>query len=69
MITFKPTEDLANLLANPTVRELIDRFIAEFTQSGQPCNWKDYSYVLLIDEPDADLTLDEILDGCRLLDI
>ena len=70
MITFKSTEDLSKLPpsdpAFPTVQELVDRLITAY---GQPYNWQDYGYVILIEEPDADRTLDEIWDGCTLLDI
>ena len=70
MITFKSTEDLSKLPPEdptyPTVKELIERLITAY---GKPYNWQDYGYVILIEEPDADRTLDEIWDGCTLLDI
>jgi tRNA uridine 5-carbamoylmethylation protein Kti12 len=73
VITFKSTEDLAKLPpdnpAFPTVKELVERLITAYTSPGQPYNWRDYGYVILIEEADADRTLDEIWDGCTLLDI
>ena len=73
MITFKSTEDLSKLPpedpAFPTVQELVDRLITAYTEPGQPYNWQDYGYVILIEETDVNGTLDEIWEGCTLLDI
>ena len=73
MITFKSTEDIAKLHpsdpAHPTVQELVDRLITAYSESGQPYNADDYGYVILIEEGDVNGTLDEIWDGCTLLDI
>ncbi len=73
MITFKSTEDLSKLTATdpayPTIKELVERLITAYTQQGQPYNWRDYGYVILIQESDVDRNLDEIWDGCTLLDI
>jgi hypothetical protein len=73
VITFKSTEDLAKLPpdnpAFPTVQELVDRLITEYTPPGGTYNHEDYGYVILIEEPDVDRTLDEIWDGCTLLNI
>ena len=73
MITFKSTKELSKLPptdpAFPTVQELVDRLITAYTEPGQPYNWQDYGYVILIEESDANRTLDEIWDGCTLLDI
>ncbi len=73
MITFKSTEDLTKLSpsdpAYPTVQELVDRLITAYTSPDQPYNWQDYGYVILIEEPDVNRTLDEIWDGCTLLNI
>ena len=70
MITFKSTEDLSKLPpsdpAFPTVQELVERLITAY---GKPYNWQDYGYVILIQEGDVDRTLDEIWDGCTLLNI
>ena len=73
MITFKSTEDLRKLPptdpAYPTVKDLLDRLITEYTAPGQPYNADDYGYVILIQESDTDRTLDELWDGCTLLNI
>jgi hypothetical protein len=73
VITFKCTEDLAKLSptdpAHKTVQELVDRLITAYTLPGQPYNHEDYGYVILIEEADMNRTLDEIWDGCTLLDI
>ena len=73
MITFKSTEDLSKLPAtdpaHPTVQELVDRLITAYTSPSQPYNHEDYGYVILIEEHDVNGTIDEIWDGCTLLDI
>ena len=73
MITFKSTEDLAKLPpedpAFRTVQELVTRLITAYTSPGQPYNHEDYGYIILIEEADVNGTLDEIWDGCTLLDI
>ena len=73
MITFTSPEDLAKLPptdpAFPPVNDLVDRLITAYTTPGQPYNADDYGYVILIQEADVNRTLDEIWDGCRLLDI
>jgi hypothetical protein len=73
VITFKSTEDLAKLSpsdpAFPTVQELVDRLITAYTTPDKPYNHEDYGYVILIEEADVNRTLDEIWDGCTLLDI
>ena len=73
MITFKSTEDLSKLPpsdpAFPTVQELVERIITVYTTTGKPYNWQDYGYVILIEEGDVNRTLDEIWDGCTLLNI
>ena len=70
MITFKSTEDLSKLPPEdptyPTVKELIERLITAY---GKPYNWQDYGYVILIEEADVNETLDEIWNGCNLLNI
>jgi hypothetical protein len=67
VITFKSTEDLAKLKSEDpaftTVRELVNRLITAYTTSGQPYNWQDYGYVILVQEDDVNRTLDEIWDG------
>ena len=73
MITFKSTEDLSKLPENHpahnTVKDLVQRLITEYTPPGQSYNAEDYGYVILIQEGDTDRTLDEIWDGCTLLNI
>ena len=73
MITFKSTEDLAKLPpdhpAFPTVRTLVHDLITAYTDPGQPYDHEAYGYVALVQEGDADRTLDEIWDGCTLLNI
>jgi tRNA uridine 5-carbamoylmethylation protein Kti12 len=73
VITFKSTEDLAKLPATdpayPTVLELVDRLITAYTEPDQPYNHEDYGYVILMEEGDAERTLDEVWDGCTLLGI
>ena len=73
MITFKSTEDLSKLPPTdpeyPTVQELVKRLITEYTPPGGTYNADDYGYVILIEEADVNRTLDEIWDGCTLLEI
>mgnify|MGYP001548489984 FL=1 len=73
MIPFKSTEDLSKLPptdpAHPTVKELVDRLITAYAEPDQPYNHEDYGYVILIEENDVNGTLDEIWDGCTLLNI
>ena len=73
MITFKSTEDLSKLSptdpAYPTVKDLVDRLIVDYTWEGHPYNPDWYGYTILVQEGDADRTLDEIWDGCTLLTI
>ena len=73
VITFKSTEDLSKLPENhpayPTVEDLVDRLITEYTTPGQPYDHDAYGYVILIQEGDDDRTLDEIWAGCTLLNI
>ena len=73
MITFKSTEDLCKLSpsdpAHNTVKELVERLITAYTSPGQPYNHEDYGYVILIEEGDVNRTLDEIWDGCTLLNL
>ena len=73
MIKFKSTEDLAKLPpsdpAYPTVKELVERLITEYTPPGGTYNAEDYGYVILIEEADVKRALDDIWDGCTLLNI
>jgi hypothetical protein len=73
MLTFKSPEDLAELPpddpAYHVVRELIKELITAYTWEGHPYNPDWYGYTILIQEGDADRTLDELWDGCTLLNI
>ena len=73
MKTFKSPDDLQKLPENhpahATVKELIEQLIEAYTWEDHPYNAEDYGYVILIEEGDADRTLDELWDGCTLLNI
>jgi hypothetical protein len=73
MITFKSTEDLSKLSpsdpAYPTVKELIEQLITAYSPPGRPYDAEDDGYIILIEPEDADRTLDELWDGCTLLNI
>jgi hypothetical protein len=73
MITFKSPEDLNKLSAtNPayaTVKELIEQLITAYTDPGEPYNYEDNEYVILTEEGDVNRELDELWDGCTLLNI
>jgi hypothetical protein len=73
MITFKSTEDIDKLPENhpayPTVKEVVDQLITAYTEPGEPYNHEDYGYVLLVEPEDAQRELDELWDGCTLLNI
>ena len=73
MITFKSTEDLNKLPpddpAYATVKELVDQLITAYTPPGRAYDPEDDGYVILIEEGDVDRTLDELWDGCTLLNI
>jgi hypothetical protein len=73
MLTFKSPEDLLELPpddpAHPLVQELIKELIEAYTWEGHPYNPDWYGYTILIQEGDADRTLDELWDDCTLLNI
>ena len=73
MITFKSTEDISKLPptdpAYLTVKEVVDQLITAYTEPGESYNHEDYGYVILIEETDVNRTLDELWDGCTLLNI
>jgi hypothetical protein len=73
VITFKSPEDLAKLPptdpAYPTVKDLVERLIEDYTWDGHPYNPDWYGYTVLIQEGDTERTLDEIWNGFSLLTI
>ena len=73
MKTFKSPDDLQKLSANHpahnTVKELIVQLIEAYTWEDHPYNAEDYSYILLVEEGDTDRELDELWNGCTLLNI
>jgi hypothetical protein len=73
MITFKSPEDLAKLSpddpAYPTVKELIEQLISAYSPPGRAYDAEDDGYIILVEPEDVDRTLDELWDGCTLLNI
>jgi len=73
MITFKSTEDLNKLPKNhpayATVKELIEQLISAYSPPGRAYDAEDDGYIILIEPEDAYRTLDELWDGCTLLNI
>jgi hypothetical protein len=73
MITFKSPEDLNKLSpddpAHATVKELIEQLISAYGPPGRAYDAEDDGYIILIEPEDADRTLDELWDGCTLLNI
>jgi hypothetical protein len=73
MLSFKSPEDLAELPAEdpayPLVKELIKDLIEAYTWEDHPYNPDWYGYIILIEPEDADRNLDELWDGCTLLNI
>jgi len=73
MKTFKSPEDLNKLdpsdSAYPVIKELIEDLIGAYTWEGHPYNPDWYGYIILIEECAADRVLDELWDGCTLLNI
>ncbi len=73
MITFKSPEDINKLSpddpAYATVKELIEQLITSYTWEGHPYNPDWYGYIILIEPEDVDRELDELWDGCRLLNV
>ena len=55
--------------AYPTVHELVERLITEYTPPGGTYNADDYGYVILIEEANVERALGEISDSCTLLHI
>jgi hypothetical protein len=73
MITFKSTEDLIKLPADDpahdTVKELIEQLISAYSPPGRAYDAEDDGYIILIEPEDVDRTLDELWDGCTLINI
>jgi hypothetical protein len=73
MITFKSTEDINKLSPDDpsyaTVKELIDQLISAYTTPDRPFDAEESGYILLVQKNDVDRTLDELWDGCTLLNI
>ena len=73
MLTFKSPQDISKLSpddpAFPLVRELIDDLITAYTWEGHPYNPDWYGYIILIEPEDVDRELDELWEGCKLLNI
>jgi len=73
MITFKSPEDLSKLSPDDpsysTVKELVDQLITAYSPPGRTYDAEDDGYIILIEPEDADRTLDELWDGCTLLNI
>ena len=73
MITFKSTEDINKLSpddpAHDTIKELIEQLISAYSPPGRAYDAEDDGYIILIEPEDADRTLDELWDGCTLLNI
>jgi hypothetical protein len=73
MITFKSTEDLNKLSPDdpsyPTVKELIEQLISAYSPPGRTYDAEDDGYIILIQPEDAQRELDELWDGCTLLNI
>ena len=73
MISFRCTNDINKLsLDNPaydTVKELVDQLITAYSPPGRAYDAEDDGYVLLVEPEDAHRELDELWDGCTLLNI
>ena len=73
MIKFKSTEDLNKLSpddpAYPTVKELVDQLITAYSPPGRTYDAEIDGYVILIEKSDVNRELDELWDGCTLLNI
>ena len=73
VITFKSPEDLSKLSENhpahATVSTLVHDLITAYTPPGRAYDPEDDGYVILIEEADVNRTLDELWDGCTLLNI
>ena len=73
MLTFKKSKDIEKLSpddpAYSTVKELIQQLITAYSPPGRAYDPEDDGYIILIEPEDADRTLDELWEGCTLLNI
>ena len=73
MITFKSPEDLSKIShdsnAHNTVKDLIEQLISAYGPPGRAYDAEDDGYIILIEPDDAQRELDELWDGCTLLNI
>jgi hypothetical protein len=73
MITFKSPEDLNKLPpddpAPHTVKERLAQLISADSPPGRAYDAEDDGYIILIQPEDAQRELDELWDGCTLLNI
>ena len=73
VITFKSPEDLAKLPpddpAHATVSSLVHDLITAYSPHGRSYHPEDDGNVILIEKGDVNRTLDELWDGCTLLNI
>ena len=73
MLEFKSPEDLSKLSpddpAFPIVEDLVKRLITDYIAEGYDYIPEDDGYTILVEPKDADRELDELWDGCTLLNI
>ena len=73
MKTFKSPHDLGKLPENhpafPTIKELVRLLIEDYTGDGYTYDPDDDGFIILIEEGDVYRELDELWDGCTLLNI
>ena len=73
MISFRSPEDINKLSpddpAYATVKELVDQLITAYSPPGRVFDADCDGYILLVQKNDVDRTLDELWDGCTLLNI
>jgi hypothetical protein len=54
MLHFKSMEDLNKLdpsdTAYPIIKELLENLIGAYTEAGETYNWRDYGWIILIDQ-------------------
>ena len=73
MLEFKSAVDLSKLSpddpAFPIVEDLVKRLITDYVAEGYEYIPADDGWIVLIEPEDADRELDELWDGCTLLNI